>query len=157
MSCKASLAASSSSTSTSHLVPGGLRVELVPIRLHTVPGAAATFACSYRAHQNLTIAFHLLRLGGRQDGAPVAGERGRREAGGGYSWRAVRQWSLVVPAGQAVVVCTLADAAGRAVGRLQALVTTAAEHSPECAVGECSALRAPPVGNPGLLTLTCLS
>ena len=124
-------------------------MELVPIRLHTVAGAAATFACSYRGHRNLTIAFHLLRLGGRQGGAPAAGQRGRREAAGGsYSWRAVRQWSLEVPAGQAVVVCTLEDASGRAVGRLQALVTTAAEHSPACALGECTALRAPPVGNP---------
>ena len=41
---------------------GGLRMELMPIRLHTRPSSVATFTCSYRAHVPLNITFHMLGL-----------------------------------------------------------------------------------------------
>ena len=117
-------------------------MELVPIRVHAAPGSRATFTCSLRGHERLAIEFEVLGLGNRtgeevaRTGEEVARVR-RAEGGGQYSWHATRQWSLEVE-GQALVVCSLMDTAGRSLGRLQALVTSGAECSEECGRGECS-------------------
>ena len=94
-------------------------MELSPSQVCAAPGARATFYCSYRSPDRLSLEFHT-----SQSYSPSHTRAPTRDLARRYTWGATRLWTLVITPEVRMVTCRAMNKFGVTVGQMHARINT---------------------------------